>query len=145
MPTLSAWSVRAALTWLSVAALLGTLIMSRSALGHPEWGALIPAHAEMMLVGWMMQLAFGVANWILPRRPEGKGRGAGWVVALVVTALNAGVILVVLGYPLPGRILEAAAAIGFALQAVPRIRASGWGAAGKEGDLVRLKRRPELV
>lgn len=151
MPALSAWSVRAALAWLAVAALLGMLIMSRSALGHPEWGALIPVHAEMMLVGWMMQLAFGVAHWILPRRPvapaasAGDGRGATLPVVLVIVALNAGVVLVILGTTAAGRVLEAAAAIGFAAQGVPRIRAGGWGATGKEGDLVRLKKKVEMA
>ena len=145
MPALSAWSVRAALAWLAVAALFGALLMSRGALGHPEWGALIPVHAEMMLVGWMMQLAFGVAHWILPRHPQGDARGATLPVALVVAALNTGVILVIVGATVAGRVCEAAAAIGFALQGVPRIRAGGWGATGKEGDLVRLKKKVEMA
>lgn len=151
MPALSAWSVRAALCWLAVAALLGALILARAPLGHPEWAAWIPAHGEVMLVGWMMQLAFGVAHWILPRQPvapaatAGDPRGNVLPVLFVLLALNTGVVLVVAGFVLPGRVLEAAAAIGYAAQAVPRIRASGWGAAGKEGDLVRLKRRPELI
>lgn len=150
MPGLSAWAVRAALGWLAVAAVLGALLLSRGALGHPEWSALIPAHAEVMLVGWMMQLAFGVAHWILPRRPvtpaapAREGRGPGLPVVLVILGLNLGVILVVLGQTVPGRLLEAAAAIGFAAQAVPRIRAGGWGATGKGEDLVRLKKRPEM-
>jgi hypothetical protein len=40
--------------------------------------------------------------------------------------------------------LEAAAVAGFAAQGVPRIRASVWGATGKAGDLVRLKKRVEM-
>ena len=138
MPALSAWTVRAALGWLAAAAVVGALLLSRQSLGHPEWGALIPAHAEMMMVGWMMQLAFGVAHWILPRRGGGDGRGATLPVLLVVLALNLGVLLVVLGAVLPGRILEGAGALGFAAQGIPRIRAAGWGATGKAGDLVKL-------
>ena len=147
MPILSVWSVRAALTWLTLAALVGALLLSREAVAHPEWARLIPAHGEMMLVGWMMQLAFGVAHWILPRRPTpaGEGRGAVLPVALVIGALNLGVVLVIVGLPLPGRVLEAGAAIGFAVQGIPRIRAGGWGATGKGEDLVRLKKRPEMV
>ena len=148
MPSVSAWAVRAALGWLFIGALIGALILMRTPLGVPAWGAWIPAHAEIMLVGWTMQLAFGVAHWILPRRavaPAGDGRGAMLPVALVIVALNLGVILVILGSPVVGRVCEAAAAIGFAVQGVPRIRAGGWGATGKEGDLVRLKKRAELI
>lgn len=145
MPSLSIWSVRAALVWLAVGALTGALILARVPLGHPEWGAWIPAHAEIMLMGWMVQLAFGVAHWILPRQPGKEGRGFVAPVVLVVVMLNAGVALVVFGQVAAGRVLESCAAAGFALQGLPRIRAAGWGATGKDGDLVRLKKRPELV
>ena len=147
MPTLSAWAIRTALVWLALAALIGALILARDEIGLPRLILLRPAHAEMMLVGWMMQLAFGVAHWILPRRrvaPAGEGRGALGPVLFVVVALNLGVLLVILGATLAGRVLEAAAVVGFALQGVPRIRAAGWGATGTAGDLVRLKRRPEM-
>lgn len=145
MPGLSAWAVRAALSWLAAAAVLGALLLARGALGHPEWGVLLPAHAEMMLVGWMMQLAFGVAHWILPRHPADGRRGASAPIAFAFTALNLGVVLVIAGATRTGRVLEALAVVAFALQAVPRVRATGWGASGKDGDLVRLKKRPEMI
>ena len=66
-------------------------------------------------------------------------------VLLVIVALNAGVLLVIAGATVAGRVCEAAAAIGFAVQGVPRIRAGGWGATGKAGDLVRLKKTVEMV
>ena len=144
MPLLSAWTVRAAFTWLALAALVGALLLMRGLLGLPGLGALIPVHAEMMLVGWMMQFAFGIAHWILPRRPA-EGRGALGPVAAVVVALNLGVLLVIAGAPLAGRLLETVAAIGFVVQGVPRVRTAGWGATGKTGDLVRLKKRPEMA
>jgi len=133
------WTVRAALLWLLGASALGALILARGALGHPELAGYILVHAEMMLVGWMMQLALGVAHWILPRGRGRDGRGRGWPIIVVVIALNVGVIAVIGGYPLVGRILEAAAVVGFAIQGAPRIKAAGWGATGKEGDLVKLK------
>lgn len=145
MPTLSAWTVRAALVWLAIASLTGALILSRTALRLPALALLIPAHAEMMLVGWTMQLAFGVAHWILPRRPSGEARGPLTPVLVVVVALNLGVVLVIAGAPLAGRVLEVVAAVGFAVQGVPRIRSAGWGATGQVGDLVRLKKKPELI
>jgi len=133
------WTVRAALLWLLAASALGALLLARGALGHPELAGYIPVHAEMMLVGWMMQLAVGVAHWILPRGRGGAGRGRGWPIIVVVIALNAGVIAVIGGHALLGRILETLAIILFAIQGAPRIKAAGWGATGKEGDLVKLK------
>ena len=140
MPTLSVWTVRAALLWLAVASLAGALILARGSLGHPELALWIPRHAEMMLMGWMVQLAFGVAHWILPRPPAPTGRDSGIVVVVAIIALDLGLVLVVLGSPIVGRLLEAWAVVLFAGQAVPRIRASTWGATGKEDDLVRLTR-----
>jgi heme/copper-type cytochrome/quinol oxidase subunit 1 len=147
VPSLSVWSIRAALTWLAIGALTGALILARVPLGHPEWGSWIPAHAEIMLMGWMVQLAFGVAHWILPRQPAAPDGGRGFVapVVVVVVLLNVGVVLVVAGELLVGRSLETVAALGFALQGIPRIRAAGWGATGKGGDLVRLKRKVEQL
>jgi len=133
------WTVRAALLWLLGASALGALLLARGALGHPELAGYIPVHAEMMLVGWMMQLAVGVAHWILPRGRGGDGRGRGWPIIGVVIALNAGVIAVIGGHALTGRILETFAIILFAIQGAPRIKAAGWGATGREGDLVKLK------
>ncbi len=57
MPTLSAWAIRTALVWLALATLIGALILARAEIGLPRLILLRPAHAEMMLVGWMMQLA----------------------------------------------------------------------------------------
>ncbi len=145
MPRLSVWAIRMALLWLALAALVGAGILSRGALGAPGLALLIPAHAEMMLGGWMMQFAFGVAHWILPRHATGQARGASAPAVAAIVMLDLGVVLVLAGAPVPGRCAEAAAAIVFAAQAAPRIRATGWGATGKEGDLVRLKKRPELI
>ena len=140
MPTLSAWGVRLALGWLAIGALLGALILARVPLGIAGIAVWIPAHAEIMLVGWTMQLAFAVAHWILPRQGAGQGRGPTWPIVAVFVGLDLGLVLVIGGATLAGRILEVAAAVGFALQGLPRIRAAGWGATGKGGDLVRLGR-----
>lgn len=139
MPRISVWAVRAALLWLGVGALMGGLILARGSLGIHGVAGWIPAHGEMMLVGWMMQLAFGVAHWILPRYGP-KGRGAEWPVALAIVLLNVGALAVAFGAVLPGRLLALGGVITFAVQAAPRIRAAGWGATGKGGDLVRLTR-----
>ncbi len=86
-----------------------------------------------------------MSHWSQPRQPSDGRRGAAAPVAFVFVALNLGVILVILGAVRGGRVLEALAVVAFALQAVPRVRATAWGAAGKEGDLVRLKKKVEMV
>lgn len=145
MPTLSVWTVRAALLWLAIASLTGACILARGSLGHPELALWIPKHAEMMLVGWMVQLAFGVAHWILPRPATLGGKGPDAFVGLAVLILNSGLVVTLAGSLLAGRSLEAMAVLLFAVQAVPRIRASTWGATGRGRDLVRLKRNGELL
>ena len=143
MPAVSAWIDRLSLCWMVLGTAAGALILGRDALGAPLLARGIPGHAEVMLVGWMMQFACGVAHWILPRRPvaAGEGRGANWPVVGAMAALNAGVLAVVFGVSLLGRALEVIAVVGYAAQAVPRIRAAGWGATGRSGDLVRLEKR----
>jgi hypothetical protein len=88
-----------------------------------------PLHLELLLIGWMVQLAFGVASWILPRQP-GAGRGnepMGWA---AIVLLNLGVLVTGIGSVLNttapvlmvGRSAELLAAIGFAAYAWPRVR-----------------------
>ena len=134
MPLPSRWAIRAAFVHLLVGFTLGGLLLSHR--GIPLWSdldRLIPAHVEILLFGWLVQLALGVGYWILPRLrgPTPRGGVAPFWVAL--GALNAGVLLVTAaalpGAPATlaptGRVLEAAAALAFAFHAWPRIRAYG--------------------
>ncbi len=88
-----------------------------------------PLHVELLLIGWTVQLAFGVAYWILPRRP-GLGRGnerLAWTASVV---LNLGVLSVGLGgvFTAPplvlvaGRSSELLGALLFAAHAWGRVR-----------------------
>jgi cbb3-type cytochrome oxidase subunit 1 len=119
---------------LGVGFLIGALMLAQK--GVPIDGALLrllPMHVEMVLIGWTLQLAMGIAFWILPRfsRAPRYGRESfGW---LAYGLLNAGVISVGLGQwlnapafiVLMGRALEAAAVISFAAHAWPRIKPPG--------------------
>jgi hypothetical protein len=138
MPKWSVWSVRSALIWLALAAAVGAGLLSRDRLGLPGLARLIPAHAEMMLVGWMMQLAFGVAYWILPGRERRDPRRVTAPLIVVSLALNGGIVAFLAGATLAGRLLEGGAALVFVTQVAPRIRGVQWGATGRGGDLVRL-------
>ncbi|HLV45033.1 MAG TPA: hypothetical protein VKY39_08745, partial [Aggregatilineales bacterium] len=62
MPRLSVWMVRASLLYLGLGFTFGALMLANKGVPlHPRLWALLPLHAEMLLVGWAIQLAMGVA------------------------------------------------------------------------------------
>ena len=129
MPRLSVWFVRTALSYLALGFTFGALLLANKGVSlHPLTWRLLPAHIEFLLIGWTVQLAFGVAFWILPRWRLQRGDVRPAWAALVL--LNAGVWLVAIApfvaqsplFAPVGRTLEAAAAFAFALHAWPRIK-----------------------
>ncbi len=118
MPALARWFVRTALVYLVLGAGLGALLLVNKALAlHGRIWALLPLHIEWLFLGWTLQLAFGVAFWILPREGGLRRRsGLGW---LGYGLVNAGLVLsagarsigLVAGAPAPtGLLLLATAA-----------------------------------
>jgi hypothetical protein len=133
--------VRTALVYLAVGFTIGASILWQKGLGSlPGAWRLLGAHIELVLVGWMLQLALGVAWWILPRlRVDGRPtRGRESRVWLSYGLLNAGIWAVVVApwfgpavqpaLMAVGRVAEALAVVVFATQAWPRVRAAGGGA-----------------
>jgi len=136
MPRLSVWLVRSALCYLGIGALAGAvLLVNRGVFLGERVGSLRPIHVEFLLVGWTLQLALGVAFWILPRFRAGSERGREGFVWLSYVLLNTGVLAVALGQafelpaavPLLGHTAEALAAAAFSLHAWPRMKAFGTG------------------
>lgn len=134
MPRLTVWMVRTALLHLLLGFTAGALLLAqRGAPLHAAIPRLRPAHAELLLIGWTVQLAMGVAFWILPRFRPGPERGderpawAAWVL------LNLGVLTAALGAAafdsgtaiVAGRSAEALAAVAFARHAWPRVKPFG--------------------
>lgn len=127
MPRLSAWAVRASLIYLLSGFTIGALTLSHK--GVPYWAGvwrLLPAHIEFLIAGWMIQLAFGVAFWILPRFPGGS-RGDERPAWAALILLNLGILFAAAsGYAawalLPARLLESAAALLFILHAWKRVK-----------------------
>lgn len=129
MPRLTVYGIRAALVHLAVGFTFGGLLQANKALSfEPALWGLLPAHIEMLTLGWMAQLAIAVAYWILPRFAGQRGNvPLAWA---SVIGLNLGVILTGVGpvlqlapyVPLIGRVLSAGAILAFALHAWPRIR-----------------------
>ena len=72
MPRLRRCFIRGSLFYLAFGFTFGALRLANEGLAFdPHRGNLLPVHMELLLVGWMLQLALGVAYTILPR--YGKG------------------------------------------------------------------------
>lgn len=132
MPRLSVWFIRASLIYLLTGFLLGALLLANNGIEFmPYAWALLPAHVEFLLAGWVMQLALGTAYWILPRHTRGLARGSAELGWLSFSLFNLGVLLAASSGLLPGafqfagKVLEVLAA-GLLLMLIwPRIKAYG--------------------
>jgi hypothetical protein len=136
MPKLSAWAVRLALLYLLAGFTAGSLILAQKGVSYypPVW-RLLPVHIEFLMIGWTINLVFGVAYWILPRYTGGS-RGGTFLPVSSIILLNLGVLLVA-GYGViggspwllfAGRLLEALAVSAFAASAWRRVRPTVVGA-----------------
>src|SRR5512139_2102668 len=98
MPRLSAWFVRASLIFLAAGFTLGALMQVNQAWSfYPPIWKLLPVHIEILLMGWLLQLAAGVAFWILPRWSASPNpRGNENLVWLAFWLVNLGIGLVIL-------------------------------------------------
>jgi hypothetical protein len=136
MPRLSQLMIRTALLWLAIGYSVGGLVLLNKGVPLLPWlWALRAAHIHILLVGWTVQLACGVAFWILPRLDARGARGDERLVWGCYAALNGGVVLGALHDPLaalavwPGwdallpfmGLLYALAAALFARHAWPRV------------------------
>ena len=134
MPKLSVYFVRTALAYLALGFTLGAVMLAAPSLGFGvRLDRVLPLHNEFLLIGWMVQLALGVAFWILPRFRSGPERGRVDLAWLSYGLLNIGVILAAFGstigpdslLPLLGHVGQVLAAGAFGLHAWPRIKVFG--------------------
>jgi hypothetical protein len=130
MPRLSVYFVRASLIYLVLGFTFGGLLLANKGVTlSPFIWALLPAHIEFTFIGWMVQLALGVAFWILPRfskRPLRGNESWSWSTFIL---LNAGILCIVLQslfglqwFSFIGRILEALALTAFVIGNWKRVR-----------------------
>jgi cbb3-type cytochrome oxidase subunit 1 len=123
--------VRTALVYLVVGYVLGALMLGGGGLHLGVWTSrLRPLHVEFLLLGWTVQLALGVAYWILPRFRTGDERRRTALAWSAFVLLNGGVLAAAVGGVLTapdvtaaGRVAESLAAAAFALHAWPRVKA----------------------
>jgi len=132
VPRLSCWFVRTSLIYLAVGFTLGGLLLFHKGVAlYAKLWRVLPVHIELLLLGWTLQLAMGVAFWILPRM-RGR-RGNEKLAWLAFVLLNAGVWCVGLGTLLrapttilfAGRLVEGIAVIAFAAHAWARVKPLG--------------------
>lgn len=129
MPRVSAWAVRLSLLYLSAGFVLGALLLSNKAFPVlPAAWSWLPVHADLLLSGWMIQLALGVAYWILPRFTGGVRGGEGAALpALAVYNLGiwlaaAGTLSGLTALALAGRVLQAGGAALFLFNLWRRVK-----------------------
>lgn len=132
MPRVTIWLIRSSLIALLLGFSLGAIMLIGKGVGaFGQLSPVIPIHVELVVLGWMVQLAMGVALWILPRfGARGPARGAAWGWAAWIL-WNGGILLVIAGvaggqgFRLTGRLLEVAGALAFGGAVWSRVRASG--------------------
>lgn len=132
MPRLSVYFVRASLIYLVLGFTFGGLLLAnKGVMISPFIWALLPVHIEFMFIGWMIQLAIGMAFWILPRfaqRTNAPRGNESWSWGTLIL-LNAGIVCIVLQsvfglqwLSFIGRILEALALTAFIIGNWKRVK-----------------------
>jgi predicted anti-sigma-YlaC factor YlaD len=140
MPPIARTFVKAAFVYFIAAFLLGALMMLDRWLNVSRWlKTVYLSQLHLLVVGWITQLAIGVAYWIFPRLRKEQSpdpRGSDRLAWIVIITLNVGLLMRFLFEPfyfmgaepwlaalvaLSG-VLQAVAAVGFGLLIWARIR-----------------------
>jgi hypothetical protein len=140
MPPIARTFIKAAFVHFIVAFVLGALMMLDRWFAFSRWlRVLYVSQLHLLVVGWITQLAIGVAYWMFPRfRPEASRppRGSDALAWAVLLTLNLGLVIRFAAEPfwlmgprpwltallaLSG-ILQAAAALGFTWLIWARVR-----------------------
>ncbi len=128
MPRLSVWFIRASLVYFLAGITLGALMLAEKGIAFdPAVMLALPIHIEFLLVGWLIQLAIGVAFWILPRFGTGAARGNERLVWASFVLVNLGILLAACQLWLPaallaGRMAEVAGILLFILGSWRRVK-----------------------
>lgn len=141
MPPLARTYIKASFVYFVVAFVLGAMIMLDRWQGFSRWLRVgNVSYLHLLMVGWITQLALGVAYWMFPRflkEQDPRGRGSDRLAWFVFVTLNAGLVLRLICEPfylmgpqpwlagllaLSG-VLQAASAVGFGILIWGRVRA----------------------
>ena len=130
MPRLSVFFVRASLIHLLLGFTFGGLLLADKGVMISPWiWVLLPVQIELTFIGWMAQLAVGIAFWILPRFSSAAPRGDerwSWGTFFLLQAGIGCVVLQSLFWgqwlSFTGRILEAFALAAFVIGNWQRVK-----------------------
>jgi hypothetical protein len=132
------WFQRTAFVWLIAGFAVGALLLGAKGLRWPlHWAQWLALHLELLLAGWLLQFTMGVAYWMLPKHAAGEERGPTAPIVAAYVLLNGGMLIAGIGQLFQaapstvatGRLMEFAAVVAFARNAVPRIKPFGAGRA----------------
>jgi hypothetical protein len=141
MPPIARTFVKASFIYFVAAFLLGALMMLDRWLSISRWLRVVyVSQLHLLMVGWLTQLAVGVAYWILPRflkEQDPRPRGSDKLAWGVLVCLNTGLLLRFAFEPFylmgpqtwlavmltVSGVLQAMAALGFGLLIWGRVRA----------------------
>lgn len=94
MPPLTRWFIKTALVYLVLSLILGVLVVAGPALQLLEpLAGLSSLYLQLLMIGWITQLIFGVANWMFPiftREEPRRNPNLGW---LAYALINVGLIV----------------------------------------------------
>jgi cbb3-type cytochrome oxidase subunit 1 len=131
MPRLSIFLIRAALIHFGIGFTIGALILYNKGIPAFPWiWRLLPVHVEMLIFGWMAQLAMGVSFFALPRFPDTEKRyGKVWLGWISFALLNTAIIVMAFAYWQPSaglafasRMMLITSAITYVLMIFPRVK-----------------------
>jgi hypothetical protein len=131
MIPVSVMLLRASLLYFGTGFTFGALLLANKGFAFaPFLWRLLPVHIEWLMIGWMVQLAMGVAVWIAPRYSDKPRYGTLKFAWGAFFALNTGILGVCFGYLVPngemlvmvGRVQEAGAGVLFLLHLWGRIK-----------------------
>ena len=125
MPLLSRCFLKTAMLYFLASSCLGGYLLIVVGVQRPVPLVLQPVYWHMLVVGWLVQLIFGVSYWMFPPHVRGQTQGhpvLGW---LTYAALNVGLLMRVIVEPWHG--MRPQLALGWLLvgSAVLQV-AAGW-------------------
>ena len=126
MPIEARWFVKAALLYLALTFIVGSILLTLEALGHSVPYVFAVEHAHLGTVGWLVNIVIGIALWLLPlnrvRFPSTQGRYPPGAVVTCFLLLNGGLLARLIAepwYQLGGRPLAASVLLVTASVAQP--------------------------
>lgn len=93
MPTIARLYIKTSLCYLGAALLTAFAMAVGTIADAPDTAALWQPYLHLFVVGWLTQLIFGVAYWLIPRYSRENPFGRSQIVIAAYVLLNLGVVL----------------------------------------------------